>query len=100
MKETFKEIISAETPTLVNFSAAWCGPFNTMEPALKEAARATKGKARIIKIDIDKNPTVAAHYKVQSVPTLIQFKNGQTVWRSSGVMPAHALSSIIYRHFN
>jgi thioredoxin 1 len=100
MRETFSDIINSDTPTLVDFSAEWCGPCKTLAPILKDVAGEISGKARIIKIDIDKNPSVAAHYKVQSVPTLILFKKGEMVWRSSGVMPANQLKSIIEQHLN
>jgi thioredoxin 1 len=62
-----------------------------LAPVLKEVAAEVKGKARIIKVDIDKNPAVAAHYGVQSVPTLIIFRDGQIKWRQSGVLPKHEL---------
>jgi len=100
MKETFGDIINAETPVLVDFSAEWCGPCKTLAPILKEVAVELDGKARIIKIDIDRNPSVASHYRVQSVPTLILFKKGQAVWRSSGVMPAHQLKQVIAQYAN
>jgi thioredoxin 1 len=95
MKESFKDIINSDTPVLVDFSAEWCGPCKTLAPILKEVAGGIEGKARIIKIDIDRNPETASHYQVQAVPTLILFKRGQAVWRSSGVMPAHQLKQVI-----
>jgi thioredoxin 1 len=98
MKPTFSEVINADMPTLVDFSAEWCGPCKALAPVLKEVANQVKGKARIIKIDIDRNPAAAAHYQVQAVPTLILFKSGKIVWRASGLMPAHQLKEVIERH--
>lgn len=94
----FSEIINSETPTLVDFSAEWCGPCKMMAPILKEVAKQAGDKARILKVDIDKNPSTANQYQVQSVPTLILFKKGQIKWRQSGVMQANQIISIILRN--
>ncbi len=94
----FSEIINSEKPTLVDFSAEWCGPCKMMAPILKELAGQVGEKARILKVDIDKNQQVAIDYQVQSVPTLILFKNGEIKWRQSGVMQSKALLDIINRN--
>lgn len=99
-KETFGEIIRGETPVLVDFSAEWCGPCKMMKPVLEELHKKTGDKVRIIKIDIDQSPTVAAAYQIQSVPTLILFHKGNILWRQSGVVPANYLENIISRHIN
>lgn len=97
---TFKEIIESQTPTLVDFSAEWCGPCKMMAPILQDVAANIGDTARIIKVDVDKNPQAAAFYQVQGVPTLILFKNGQILWRQSGVVQAGQLVNIINSFVN
>ncbi len=94
----FQEIIASEKPVLVDFSAEWCGPCKMMPPILKQVKDALGDKVTIIKIDIDKNPAAANAYKVQSVPTLMIFKNSETKWRQSGIMQASALQQVIQQY--
>ena len=97
-KETFSEIINGSTPVLVDFSAEWCGPCKMMKPILEQLHQRMGDNVRILKIDIDRSPAAANAYNVQSVPTLIVFQNGKTLWRQSGVVQAAQLQQIIEQY--
>ncbi|MBC7923815.1 MAG: thioredoxin [Ferruginibacter sp.] len=91
----FNELIQSDKPVLVDFYATWCGPCKTQAPMLEELAGRVGDSAKIIKIDIDKNPKVADQYQVRSVPTLVVFKRGKVVWRQSGVVPTNQLQKVL-----
>lgn len=92
---SFNEILQKNSLVLIDFSAAWCGPCQMLAPILKEVKDEMGEKLSIIKIDIDKNQTVANKFHVQGVPTLILYKDGNQVWRQSGLQPKHELIKII-----
>lgn len=95
---SFQDILKSHPKVLVDFSAAWCGPCQTLAPILKEVKASLGEEVKIVKIDVDKNPELASAYRVQGVPTMILFHQGNQVWRQSGVLPKAQLEQIIKSH--
>ena len=98
MKRSFKEIIQSGSTVLVDFSADWCGPCQMLAPILKEVKAEVGDAVKIIKIDVDKNQALAGQYKVMGVPTLILFRNGNQVWRQSGLLQKDQLIEVLQAH--
>lgn len=86
-------ITASQTPVLVDFYADWCGPCKMMAPVLNDLKSAWGDKIRVIKVDTEAQPHLAARYQISGIPTLILFKNGQPVHRTSGVMPLARLQA-------
>lgn len=95
MKSSFKKIINSKTPVLIDFFAEWCGPCKVLGPILKEVKESLGDQIRIVKIDVDQNQSIASKYQVKGVPTMILFKNGEQVWRQSGVMQKQDIVQVI-----
>lgn len=89
--ESFNQIISGDKPVLVDFHAEWCGPCKAMGPAIAAIGKDVQGRARVLKMDIDRNPEMSRQFEVQAVPTFIIFKKGKAVWRHSGMLDKNSL---------
>lgn len=95
---SFTDLVKSETPTLVDFYAEWCGPCKMMKPILEELKNQIGSRARIIKIDVDKNQTIANLFQIKGVPTMALFKNGELKWKQAGVMQVEYLKRIIEQY--
>ncbi len=95
MKTNFKAMLAGDAPVLIDFHATWCGPCQTMAPILEEVKREFGENLKILKVDVDKNKSLAMRFMVRSVPTLILFKNGEQVWRQAGLLTKRELSERI-----
>ncbi|SEA10614.1 thioredoxin [Psychroflexus halocasei] len=95
MSQKFNAIIQSEVPVLVDFYADWCGPCKALSPILKEVKEQLGDDVKIIKIDVDKNQSLAQKFQVKGVPTLIIYKEGEQKWRQSGVPQKDDLIKII-----
>ncbi|WP_018108806.1 thioredoxin [Bacteroides propionicifaciens] len=96
--EKFNELIKSEQPVLIDFFAEWCGPCKTMMPILDKVKESIGEKARIVKIDIDKFGELATEYRIQTVPTFIIFKDGEPLWRHSGLIAQKELISMLEKY--
>jgi thioredoxin 1 len=94
----FDEMINSTTPTLVDFYATWCGPCKMMSPILEEVVTDIGEDAKVIKVDVDGNEEASAQYQIRSVPTLLLFKEGNIVWRQSGVVNKKIIIENIKKH--
>lgn len=100
MTTPFQTLIDSEIPVLVDFFATWCGPCKALSPILKQVKDHFGERLKIVKIDVDENPGIAASYQVRGVPTLMLFQNGKQLWRQSGVLSKENLIAIIVEKSN
>ncbi len=95
MKGNFDSIINENRLVIVDFHALWCGPCKTQSPILKQVAEELGERIKVVKIDVDQNPIIASRYQIQSVPTLMIFKNGEIKYKQAGVHSKAQLMNII-----
>ncbi len=97
-KKSFQELIKGSTPVLVDFFAEWCGPCKAMAPILKDVVSKIGGKAKVLKIDVDRNQELAQKMGVRGVPTFVLYQNGLVKWRGSGMQSGKFLIDLIEKH--
>ena len=95
MKGNFNKLVNGEKAVLIDFHAEWCGPCKMQSPILKELAKEVSNRVKIVKIDVDKNQTIAQRYNVKGVPTLALFRAGKLLWKESGMRTKHQLLEIL-----
>ena len=98
MSQKFQELIESERPVLIDFFATWCQPCKVQSSVLNTVKENIGTAARIVKIDVDEYPTIASQYGVRGVPTLAVFKNGELLYKESGVHDVNTLTKLL-NHF-
>ncbi|MEC4812081.1 MAG: thioredoxin [Scytonema sp. PMC 1069.18] len=98
-ESTFKqEVLETEDLVLVDFWAPWCGPCRMLEPVVNEIATEYVGQVKVVKLNTDQYPTVASHYGIRSIPTMIVFKGGRQVDTVVGAVPKTTLAKTLTQH--
>lgn len=90
-----QDVLRSELPVLVDFWADWCQPCKQLSPIVEEVARELEGKLKVVKVDVDRNPNVAAAFRIQSIPTLFVVHQGQVVGGQPGVIPKEAILEMV-----
>jgi len=92
------EVLNAQDPVLVDFTAAWCQPCRMVDPIVKQLATDWDGKVKVVKLDADQNPNIMMQYGVLGIPTLMLFKGGEIKERLTGYQPKDRLISKLNPH--
>ena len=92
-----QEVLQADVPVLVDFTATWCGPCRMIAPFVEQLASEYVGRAKVAKLDIDESPATAQRYGIRGVPTLYVFKGGEVVAQQVGAVPKQKIAALIDR---
>jgi thioredoxin 1 len=92
-----REVLESGVPVVVDFWAPWCGPCRMLAPTVEELAREWAGKAKVGKLDVDENPTVAQRFRIQSIPTIMVFSGGKPIATLVGVRPKRDYAEVLAR---
>ena len=92
-----QEVLQSTSPVLVDVWADWCGPCKAIAPIVEELAREYEGQLKVMKLDVDENPRTASAYRVQSIPTLLVFKDGKPAERIVGTVPKKVIVDTLHR---
>ncbi|HVG35048.1 MAG TPA: thioredoxin [Pyrinomonadaceae bacterium] len=93
-----QEVVGASEPVLVDFWAPWCGPCRMIAPSVEAVAKEYAGRARVVKVNVDENPSISQRYGIKGIPTLILFRSGKEEERVVGATSKEALSRLIGKH--
>lgn len=94
------DVLKSQTPVLVDFWAEWCPPCKRIAPELDALAGDLEGKLKVVKVDVDADPDLAANYGISSIPTLLLFKDGKLADQFSGFMPKQILAAKVAPHLS
>ncbi len=95
----FGELINSPVPVLIDFYTEWNEPSVSMHPVIRDVAAALGDKAKVIKIDVDKNQELADALRIKGLPTLMIYRDGQMVWRQSGELDANTIIGLVKEQF-
>ena len=93
-----EEVLGSDQPVLVDFWAAWCAPCRMLAPTVEAVAEKYAGSARVMKLNVDDNPSVSQRFGIKGIPTLVLFKNGKEEERVVGATSEAAISRMIEKH--
>ncbi|WP_404790376.1 thioredoxin [Altericista sp. CCNU0014] len=93
-----QEVLTSDIPVLVDFWAPWCGPCRMVAPIVDELSAEFDGQVKVVKLNVDENPEIASQHQIRSIPTLILFKDGQSVDRVVGALPKSTLASTLEKY--
>jgi len=94
------QVLDSSDDVMVDFFAEWCGPCKMLAPVLEELSSEMAGRAKILKVDVDKSPDLAQKYGISGVPTVMVFRNGAPVDKMVGFQPKQVLKSKLDKHSN